>query len=856
MINLRIKISLCLLAILLNNCRQPLQIEKGVSRPLAASRQENISGLLYELEFLIPSEINAPIPGKASISFSLENNKDELVLDFNESAEKIKYVGSESGEIEYRFQDDHIIIPSAYLAEGNNKIQIDFITGETSLNRNEEYLYTLFVPDRASTAFPCFDQPDMKARFELNLTIPSGWTAIANGKLVASHQDHSLVHLSFAPTEPLPTYLFAFACGIFDSISRTRGERSITLYHRERDPDKIRANVEVIFNQVFNSLSWLEDYTGIPYPFSKYDLIAIPSFQYGGMEHAGAVLYRSSRIFLDESATVNQKLNRANLIAHETAHMWFGDLVTMKWFDEVWLKEVFANFMADKIVNPEFPEINHRLKFLFAHYPSAYSVDRTKGANPIIQELENLKNAGTVYGDIIYHKAPIVMKHLEMLAGEEKLQEGIRKYLDQYAYSNASWDELIEILEETSGLKLQSWNNTWIYEEGMPVITSEFQLDATDHLSSLRIEQSDPFDKKRRWMQSFDIRIKTSEGTLTHPIRLEGKYYRHNYDQQYAAPLYIIPNGSGLAYGYFKLDTASLNYLLGNIHSIPNSLLRGAAWLDLYENFLNKRISPTEFLPALSVSIKEETEELIVNENLAMLRTLFWRILSQQERLESAGELESLLWNQLQSRPGHMKYYFFSAYTDLVMTDQGNEKIRKLWADEISIDGLSLSERDKIDLCLALAIRDHHQAEEIYQKQLSGTKDKERRERLVFVYPACSSTDGICDNFFEQIKDPANREKEPWVISALGYLNHPMRNESNIRYLKPSLEMLQEIQLSGDIFFPKNWLDASLGGYSSSEAADIADSFIDTHPDYPDYLKLKILQSADMLVRASHINNN
>ena len=126
---------------------------------------------------------------------------------------------------------------------------------------------------------------------------------------------------------------------------------------------------------------WLEDYTGIPYPFGKFDFVLIPSFQFGGMEHAGAILYNAASLMLDESATQNQLLERASIIAHETAHMWFGDLVTMRWFNDVWMKEVFANFMAAKIVNPSFPQVNHELRFLLAHYPAAYQVDRTAGTN-------------------------------------------------------------------------------------------------------------------------------------------------------------------------------------------------------------------------------------------------------------------------------------------------------------------------------------------------------------------------------------------------------------------------------------------------------------------------------------------
>ncbi|NIP82938.1 MAG: hypothetical protein GWM90_28415, partial [Gemmatimonadetes bacterium] len=172
-------------------------------------------------------------------------------------------------------------------------------------------------------------------------------------------------------------------------------------------------------------------------------------------------------------ATRNQELGRASLIAHETAHMWFGDLVTMRWFDDVWMKEVFANFMAAKIVNPSFPELDHELRFLLAHYPAAYSVDRTAGANPIRQPLDNLAEAGTLYGAIIYQKAPIVMRQLERLTGEAPFREALRRYLRAHAFSNAGWPDLVRFLDETTPLDVAAWSRTWIEEPGRPRIAVE-----------------------------------------------------------------------------------------------------------------------------------------------------------------------------------------------------------------------------------------------------------------------------------------------------------------------------------------------------------------------------------------------
>src|SRR5687767_543922 len=227
-----------------------------------------------------------------------------------------------------------------------------------------------------------------------------------------------------------------------------RRGRTYHMFHRETDAKKVDRNRETVFDLHASALDWLEQYTGMPYQFGKFDFVLVPSFQFGGMEHPGAIFYNAAAVLLDESATENQMLGRASLIAHETAHMWFGDLVTMRWFNDVWMKEVFANFMAAKIVNPSFPRVNHELRFLVANYPSAYSVDRTAGTHPIRQELANLNEAGSLYGAIIYQKAPIVMRQLERLLGEDTMRDGLRVYLKQFAFGNATWLDLIRVLDE------------------------------------------------------------------------------------------------------------------------------------------------------------------------------------------------------------------------------------------------------------------------------------------------------------------------------------------------------------------------------------------------------------------------
>ena len=301
------------------------------------------------------------------------------------------------------------------------------------------------------------------------------------------------------------------------------------------------ANREALFDLHAAALAWLEEYTGIPYPFQKFDFILIPSFQYGGMEHPGAVLYRAESLLLDETATQRELMGRASVISHETAHMWFGDFVTMEWFNDVWMKEVFANFMAAKIVNPSFPEVDHDLRFLLAHYPAAYDVDRTPGTHPIRQDLDNLNEAGTLYGPIIYQKAPVVMRHLELLMGETDFRDGLREYLRAHRFGNATWTDLVDQLDRRSEEDLRAWSQVWVEESGRPTV--ELLVETVGRaIDSLSVRQADPAERGRLWNQRLDVVLGYRESAIpcdsdtparsihpdTRSCRPSGSRFRHS----------------------------------------------------------------------------------------------------------------------------------------------------------------------------------------------------------------------------------------------------------------------------------------------------------------------------------------
>jgi aminopeptidase N len=826
----------------------------GIPVALAEERAQRMSDLRYDLQFSVPREPTAFITGRVTISFVLEDATRPLALDLA-SPQRVTTAAINGKPSAVVRLPDHLVMPASDLRAGKNEVTIEFVAGDAALNRNAEFLYTLFVPARAHLTFPCFDQPDLKARWKLTLNIPADWQAIANGALLAETRAENRTTLSFAETEPLPTYLFAFGAGKFSVETAERAGRTFRMFHRETDAAKVARNRDAIFDLHATALAWLENYTGIPYPWGKFDFLLVPSFQFGGMEHAGAIFYNASALLLDPSATQNQKLGRASLIAHETAHMWFGDLVTMRWFNDVWMKEVFANFMAAKIVNPSFPEINHELRFLLAYYPGAYEIDRTPGTNAIRQRLDNLNEAGSLYGAIIYQKAPIVMRQLEGILGEHAFREGVRQYLQQHKFGNATWPDLIEVLDSRTPDDLDAWSRAWVDEAGRPVLTTELQV-ANNRIVSLAFRQRDPVVARGlAWNQRLQVAIGLPDGQRMLPVRVEGALTEVPDAAGLPAPRFVLPSGAGRGYADFELDPQTLAYLLEHIAEISDPLTRGAAWIALWDQMLNKRASASAFIRLALHAAPLEKDEQNIQRILSYTEQAFWKFLSASERASVSAEMEKVFRAGLAAAPSQsLRAAWFGALRDTARSPQTIAWLERVWRKTEEVPGLTLAEPDYTTLALRLALLEVPGWQKILEEQTTRIENPDRRDRFLFVRPAVSADPNVRATFFERLKNPAFRQREPWVLEGIGYLHHPLRAAASEHYIPQSLAMLQEIQKTGDIFFPKRWMDATLGGHSSTTAAQMVARFLrELPPDYPDRLRRVVLSASDDLFRASGV---
>ncbi|WP_433779828.1 M1 family metallopeptidase [Flavobacterium anhuiense] len=843
---------ICFFILIFNSFSQVKEnelLENGVLEQLAKFRKKQISDLQYILSFEIPNQKSENINSNLIVNLSLSDLSQPLILDFKEKTSNIKTVEANGKKLSIIHENGHIVIPISALVLGKNKVSISFIAGNLSLNRNDDFLYTLLVPDRASTLFPCLDQPDLKATYKLSLSVPKDWSVLAGADVVEKLEKGDFTAYTFGESDKMSTYLFSFVAGKFKSVTQKPG-LEMTMLYRENSPEKFRVSADTIFNLHQQSLEFLEKYTNYKFPFQKLDFASIPVFQYGGMEHVGAIQYRESTLFLDNSATDSEKLNRAKLIAHETSHMWFGDLVTMKWFDDVWMKEVFANFMADKIMNPIFPKVNHNLQFFTAHYPSAYAEDRSLGTHPIKQHLANLKNAGSLYGAIIYNKAPIMMRQLEASMGAAAFQKGIQKYIQKYANDNADWNNLVELLDVETPLDMKKWSDVWVNKSGRAIFTDKVEYDSKNRIKSFEIQQKAEDQSENIWPQIFQIGLVYAKEVKVLSVNINDKNTVVKEAIGLEKPIAVVYNYNGFGYGVFPLDGNNLNY----ISSLKDEMARASSYSNLYENTLIGNVSPEKAFECFLKGIQSEENELVLRIATGNLNTIYWRFLTEKQQNKVQKQLEGVLNDRLQANlSANIKKTLFGLFSSIAYSNSAKASLYKVWNREISIPNLKLNEDDYTNMAMNLAIFKHPLADGILEKTRTSFTNPDKQKRFEFLLPSLSKDELVRNAFMESLKDDSNREKESWVSVGLANIHHPLRQESAQKYIRFSLDLVDEIQRTGDIFFPKDWLDNTIGKYSSKFAFDEVQLFLKENPNFSPILKRKLFQATDLLYKAQNI---
>jgi aminopeptidase N len=565
----------------------------------------------------------------------------DTVIDI--AAETVRGATLNDRELDVSGYDESIGIPLPGL-EKRNVLVVDADcrysnTGE-GLHRfvdpvdDETYLYSQFETADAKRVFVCFDQPDLKATFDLRVVAPKHWQVISNGAPTSVEDGgdsaKNRVH-TFATTPRMSTYLVALIAGPYaewkDSYTDEHGEIPLGIYCRTSLAQYMDA--ERLFTQTKQGFGFYHKNFGLPYAFGKYDQLFVPEFNAGAMENAGAVTFLEDYVFRSKVTRASYE-RRAETVLHEMAHMWFGDLVTMTWWDDLWLNESFATFAAVLCLSEATEFTEAWTTFATVEKSWAYRQDQLPSTHPIAAEIPDLAAVEVNFDGITYAKGASVLKQLVAYVGLEHFLAGLRDYFRTHAYGNATFDDLIAALEQASGRDLSDWGQQWLKTTGLNTLRPDFDVDADGRFTRFAVTQSgaEPGAGETRVHRlAVGIYDDDSDGS--------GKLVRmHREELDVEGPRTEVPalvgvsrgklslvNDDDLTYCSLRLDGQSLQTALERIADIAEPLPRSLVWSAVWEMTREAELRARDFVALVSGGVQAETEVGVAQRLLLQAQT-------------------------------------------------------------------------------------------------------------------------------------------------------------------------------------------------------------------------------------------
>lgn len=594
------------------------------------------------------------------------------------------------------------------------------------------YLYSQFeVPD-ARRVYAVFDQPDLKAVFRFSVLAPCSWIVTSNmpvertedtdqmtldGTLGTKPAEHAK-RWTFAPTPTMSSYLTAICAGPYAEWHTTyqnEDGRTIPMaqYCRQALKDDFAKDVDYLFDITKKGFAFYAKTWGVPYPYAKYDQIYVPEYNAGAMENIGMVTIRDSYVF---SSKVTDALaeRRVVTVLHELAHMWFGDYVTMKWWNDLWLNESFAEFTSTLATAEATEWKDAWATFCSGEKSWALNQDQLSTTHPIVAPINDLNDTYVNFDGITYAKGASVLKQLVAYVGRDKFFEGINHYLYRHAYSNATLNDLLTELEGTSGRDLKTWSAQWLEQAGINTIATDLHTAQDGTISELTLHQFAPTDhpvlREHRLAVGFYNEDEES-GKVVRTDRIELDIAGEATTVTGAAgkprPQFLLTNDDDLTYTKLRFDDESLAFATANLYRFDDALARAVIWLALWDMTRDGELAASDFIGTTLKLLSTETESTTFRYALACLSTTVWHYTDRTKRAAIAQHTAQALLDLAKQAPAgsDMQFQLISAY--LTYGVEGDsafaDTVRGLLSGSLVLEGLELDNNFRWSLVRALS---------------------------------------------------------------------------------------------------------------------------------------------------------
>lgn len=701
-----------------------------LTRDFARERKSMIGDVNYEL-FLKFRQKAETYDGKCRISFELKK-KGNVVLEHIGDVKKVLVNGK---EVSYD-KDDFTMTLNEGLEEGENSVDVEYSavydnTG-SGLHRfidpedDKEYIYSDFEPYQAHRMFPCFDQPDIKAKMKLKVEAPADWNVISNenGEEKTEGAEDGLRIVEFPETKKLSTYLFHVSLGNYDYFEDSHNGISMRIYFRNSMKKYIPK--DDFFKVTKQGVDFYSDFFDYDFPFSKYDQIFAPEFNSGAMENPGAITF-SERLLVRHKPTYTDRSEMANVILHEMAHMWFGDLVTMKWWDDLWLNESFADFMSYAAM-VKATEFEDAWEEFYVRKEWAYYQDQLSTTHPIATSAEDTDVAFSNFDGISYSKGASVLKQLLFYIGEEDFRKGVSDYFKKYEWDNTELKDFLECLENSSGKNLKEWFDSWITTTG---INSVFPDRENGNLKIVQkpSEENGIFRRHKTKVAFFadnenrlfvdsvkDVTYDGEETVLESPGNFSFAFLNYE-DYDYVKD---------------KLDEDSMEYVLKNIGRVEDDLTRHMLYGSLWQHLRDAELNPRVFLDMILENAPYERKLILLERFLMRTKSILVNYLPERYFEEYCVKIFDLAWKMLESDADYEKKDVWFSFLVFAASGAGKERAEKLvdvLEGKKEFNNLELDPDKRWSIVIVLNSLGHERADELIGSEKEIDKSDRGQKR-------------------------------------------------------------------------------------------------------------------------------
>ncbi|HEY8570734.1 aminopeptidase N [Microbulbifer sp.] len=800
----------------------------------AALRREQIANVDYTIAVKLDGKSDN-FTGVVTADTTLARDlKQPLTIDF--AGGEVKSVNANGKPVKFNYNGHFISIAPRDVRKGENKIVIEYShpysTDGSGLHRFQDtedgsaYLYTHFEPYKANRFFPHFDQPDLKARYTVDVTAPADWQVVTTAREdKITDLKNGFKRWHFPQTKRFSSYIFPLHAGPFVVWENSADGIPLRLFARKAMAEYVKPEDWFKFTQ--ESFAFYQKYFDIPYPFGKYDQLIVPDFTIGAMENVGAVTFNENYVTRGEQ-TQAQRQRLSNVIAHEMAHMWFGDLVTMKWWNGLWLKESFATYMASLALseNSEFDDVWQN--FYLGSKQWAYGADQLPTTHPIEVTVRNTDEAFSNFDGITYGKGGSVLNQLPYYLGKEEFRQGVSDYLKTFSYGNAELKDFMGALGKAANKDLGDWTQKWLYQAGVNTISADFQCH-DGKLSKLTIEQTAPEQYPVLREQRVQLGIyQLQDDKMARVARVPVTYGGARTEVKDAAgmPCPQILNLNDEDWGYVKtrLDADSIAQAKQHINQIDSTFTRLMLWQSLFDAVTDAQMPLTEWIDFALQNAGGERDINVIRLISGRLQSahayLFRLSLPQAQREQYLNAIENFTWQQLQQAPAgsDVQKTWFGAFADVAGSEAALARAEQMLDGKLAIDGLVLDQDRRWPLIVLLNRHLHGDYEKRVDDQLK-TDNSDRAQLAAIGARAVRPTAEAKREWLDNILKKREQFKLSQIRAAAGYL-FPAEQLGLYRQFSAELfNAVPEVSATGDTLYNKAY--ASLFPVVCGEA-DIA----------------------------------